>query len=226
VVIALLAGVCLCHALILRAVARFLIVDEQLPTPDAVWIRTENGLIGDGDRCYDQAARLYREDASRRIILSEPYPIRLVQIGIAPCFQVISRRELGARGVPKDAVAPIDGAWSNPAQEVRRLGGWLREHPHADVLLLCDRFRSRRMRCILNTVLGRDHARAVKILALPDRRYDETNWWRSRCGVKSLFYGYVALTYAWCQGGDAPEPERWDPDDYERVLEQAVGEAS
>jgi len=81
-------------------------------------------------------------------------------------------------------------------------------------------------RIVLDTVLQPDHAARVEILALPDRRYDETNWWYSRRGVKGLFYGYLTLAYAWFQGEDVPPRKLWDPDDYERMLERTVGKAS
>ena len=220
VVLAVLVCVYFFHAPILRGIAGLLIIDEEPADPNYVWIQAEDGVSGNGDRCYDNAARLYHEDTSRRIILTKPYPNRLVQIEVLPCFDVISRRELAARGVPKEAIMPTDGTWQGPWQEARQMETWLKERPEADMVLLCDRFGSRRWRHILNTVLGPDHARTIEILALPDRRYDETNWWKSRCGVKSLFYGYVALTYAWWQGEDIPERDRWDPDDYERILNE------
>ena len=223
-ILAILGCVYLCRAPGLRSIVEPLIVDEQTADPDYVWIRTEDGISCDGDRGYDQAARLYHEDTSRRIILTKPSPSRLAQIGAVSSFDVISWRELAARGVRKDAIVPIDGTWQNPWQEARRIGTWLKERPDAELLLLCDRFNSRRWWYILDKVLEADTAGAVQILALPDRRYNETNWWKSRRGVKDLFYGYVRLAYAWCQGENIPERECWDPDEYERILHKAVRE--
>lgn len=98
------------------------------------------------------------------------------------------------------------------------------DRPGAEVLLLCDRFRSRRWRHVLDTVLGPTRAGRVGILALRDWQFDETDWWKSRVGVKSLFNGYVRLAYARRCGDTAPKRECWDPDQYERMLQAVAGE--
>lgn len=226
ILLVVLACVCLCHRPVLRAVAGLLIVDQHPTAIDIIWIQSENGLNCDGARGYDHAASLYHEDTSRGVILTRPYPNRLVRTGVVPTFEEISRCELAARGVPEEAVTVLDGTAQNPWQEARNLGTWLEEHADADVLLLCDRFGSRRWQFILNTVLGQHRADAVKILALPDGGYDETNWWKSRSGVKDLFYRYVALVYAWCRITDTPERSPWDPDKYERILRRTAEEES
>lgn len=225
-VLIVLACVWFWHAAILQNIAWLLIVDRQQAQPDWVCIRTEDGLSCDGDRCYDRAAQLYREDTLRGILLIEPYPTRLVQIGVLPCFEAISRCQLEARGVPNKAVFVITGKAENPWQEARLLDRWLEDRSRTRVLLLCNRFESRRWRIVLDTVLQPDHAARVGILALPDRRYDETDWWKSRRGVKGFFYGCLALAYAWFQGEDVSPRELWDPDDYQRMLKRAVGKAS
>lgn len=221
---ALLSCAWFCYPSILRAVARGLIVDQQQSGPDCIWIRTYGGPSPDGDRCYAQAARLYREDTSRHILLMEPKPSRLVQIGAVSRFEPVARRQLAARGVPHSVVTSVDGEPETHWDEVRLLGAWLNEHPGSDVLLLCDRLGSRRWRYLLDTVLQPHHASRVGILALRNRKFDETNWWKSRRGAKSIFYAYVALTYAFCSGEPVPRAESWDADEYERRL-QAIGRA-
>ena len=223
-VVALLACVWMSHPVILRAVAWALIVDHEQARLDYVWIRTHDIPFCDGDRCYDHAARLYHEDTSRRILLMEPRASRLVEIGALPRFETVARSQLQARGVPDKAITAIDGEPATIWDEARLLDAWMNDHPNTEVLLLCDRFESRHRRQELDTVLEPGHAARVGILALPDRRHDETNWWKSRRGVKSVFRGYALLVYAWCQAEDVPEREIWDPDDYERILEATVQE--
>ncbi len=222
--VVLLACIWLSHPAMLRAVARALIVDHGQGRLDYVWIRTNDTPFCDGDRCYDHAARLYHEDTSRRILLMEPRASRLVEIGALPHFETVARSQLQARGVPDKAITAIDGEPATIWDEAHLVDAWMQEHPSAEVLLLCDRLESRHRRQVLDTVLEPDHAARLRVLALPDRRYDETNWWKTRRGVKSVFCGYVLLAYAWCQGEDAPEREYWGPDEYEWTLQVAVEE--
>ncbi|MFC1596914.1 hypothetical protein ACFL5Q_03105 [Planctomycetota bacterium] len=220
-VLALLACAWLCYPVILRTVARGLIAGRQQNGADYVWIRSDGGPCPDGDRSYDQAARLYHEDTSRGILLMEPKPSRLVEIGALPGFEPAARRQLAARGVPERAVTLLDGEPETHWDEARLLTTWMNDHPGSEVLLLCDRFGSRRWRYVLDTVLEPDHAARTGILALRDRRYDETNWWKSRGGAKSLFYGYVCLAYAWRCGEAVPQRMSWNADEYERMLQAA-----
>ncbi|NQT16438.1 MAG: hypothetical protein HQ582_27010 [Planctomycetes bacterium] len=223
-VVALLACVWTCHPAVLRAVARVLVVDGGQGGAEYVWIRTDEGPWPDGDRSYDRAAGLYREDTSRRILLMEPLASRVVRIGVLSRFEPVARRQLAARGVPEAAVTLLDGEPETPWDEARLLGTWMNDHPHGEVLLLCDRLESRRRRLVLDTVLGPTRAGRVGILALRDRRFDETNWWKSRCGAKCVFNGYVRLAYARRYGDTALKRECWDPDEYERMLQAAAGE--
>jgi hypothetical protein len=204
------------HGAILRGMASVLVADQG--QQDAKFV-----LVVDGDRRYDAAAALYREDPSRRVVLIEPYPTRLVQVGALPSFEAISRRELHARGVPEEAVTVIPGKARTAWEETRLLRSWLKEHPDAQLLLLCDRFGSSYRRHVLDSTLPAGEAARVRILALPDRRYDETNWWKSRRGAKEWLVGLTTLVYASCRGEGRLCCEQWNPDDYENDLQRAVG---
>ena len=185
---------------------------------DFVWIRTTNGLNGDGLACYDWAAMLFQKDSSRQVLLSVPPPNRLVQAGVLPSFKETSLRELSDRGVPASAVITIEGNEHDPWQEGRFLEAWLDERPKARVLLLCNRFAGRFWRRVLDSVLQSEHRDNVAVWALPDPLCDETNWWRTRSGFKNVFNSYVSLLYAWCRRGDAPQWGWSSPDEYEQAF--------
>jgi len=204
------------HPAFLRGIAWGLIADEPPSRTDYVWIRAAL------DDVFDQAARLYHKDRSRRVLVIRAYPSRLVEMGALPHFEAITRLELDSRGVPDDAVTAVDGKPGTAWEEAHLLGAWMDEHPSAQVLLVCDRFESRRSRLVLDTVLRPGAAARVRILGLRRRQYDETNWWKSRLGLRALFCGYVSLLYAWCQGENVPERPVWDPDAYERLLCEAT----
>ena len=183
-------------------------------------------LLAGGDHCYDVAADLYHEDSSRRIVLIEPYPNRLVQIGVLPSFEATCRRELAARDVPTHAVELVPGEARGAWARARLLQRWMGDRSDVRLVVLCDRFASRYQRFVVDAVLGPADAARVAIRGLPDRRYDESNWWKRRRGVKEFVLGSIALTYLWCQGESQATFEQWNPDDYQRVVQRAVRETS
>ncbi len=127
------------------------------------------------------------------------------------------RHFLETHAVPATVIQILPGETRNDWDRARILLDWMREHPEEHVALLCNRFGSRRLRIILDRVLGSD-ARRVHLVALADRRYDETNWWRSKDGVVAFWDGFSHLGYVSLAGeGDGPGPS-WDADAWERSL--------
>jgi uncharacterized SAM-binding protein YcdF (DUF218 family) len=203
-----------------------LVVEEPPSGAAYLWLRPIDGQFRPGENPYDRAAAFYGEDNSRRILIFEPRPGRLVEIGILPSFETLTRSQLENRRVPREAVTVLGGPVRDGWDEARRLGPWLQQHSGARVVLLSSRFHSRCGHYLLKSVLGAEDATRVAVVAFPDLRYDETNWWKSRAGAKEFFSAWVGLLYAWWQGEARPEPPVWDPDDYERELQRGVGEAS
>jgi hypothetical protein len=229
VILVPLACVLFYHSTILRGVAGLLIVNEQHVGSDVeadyVWIRTGDGMSGDGDQCYDWAAKLYERNPRRHILVSVPPPSRLIQTGALPAFQDTSLRELSTRRVPLGAVTTLKGNDHDLWVEAQSLEAWLKEKPNARVLLLSTRFGSRRWSHVLDTVLQGEHRDRVKIWALGDRNCDETNWWQTRSGFKNVFNSYVELAYAWFQGEHGLRWEWRTPDEYERTFLETVEQA-
>ncbi len=217
-----LAGIVLSHSVILRSVAAFLIVDQspvgQDPQGSALWIRSEDGLAPDGYRSYDEAVSLFAANPFCRILVSTGPQSRLVEIGALAGFQETALRALAARGVSEEDVVVLDrsahGAW----QDIGAAQIWLSRNPNAKVVLLCDRFESGRLRHLLNTVLKREDSIRVLLRALPRWNYDETNWWKSRNGIKGVFSAYVRLVYSWQHAERAPGCGLLSADDYERAF--------
>jgi hypothetical protein len=187
---------------------------------DVVWIRPRC------DGAFDVVAGLYREAPSRRVVLVEPAPIRLVQAGFLPTFEAICRRELEARGIPQNSVAVVGRGARNGWDEARLAAAWFEANPSARVAILCDRFSSGALRSILDAVLPPEHAARIRIVALPSRRYDETDWWQSRTGVRQFMYAAIARAYVSWVGEPDEVPTAQSPEDFEQMLEQIVAEAS
>ena len=68
----------------------------------------------DGDRCYDAAVELCRRQSPCGVLLVEPRPERLVEIGVLPSFESLSRRELrraACRPMPFPSSAATDATF-------------------------------------------------------------------------------------------------------------------
>ena len=223
--LALLLGVAvivLARGWILQTVASGLIVNENCPITDYVWIaESEHGA----DRRFDHAAELYRKRPSLRLILVGQYRQRLVQIGEQPSQEAIDRRELASRGVPAIAVIVIPASAQNAWEEAQCVTLWMASRPDAEVLLLCDQFDSRRQRRIVDSVMDASHAKRIHVHALADRRHNENDWWQSRDGVKHVTLSFLELIYAWCRGSPGEATETWTPDGYEQALKKKLAEA-
>jgi hypothetical protein len=184
------------RAPLLRGLGGLLIADEPDRAAAAV-------LLVRGDRRHDAAAARVRDGAGE-VLLIERVPLRYEALGVVPTQTETNGRALEARGVPASAIHVLSEQTRDDWDGARVLHDWLREHPGADVAVLCDRFGSRRERIILDRVLGPDASR-VRVVALPDRRYDESNWWRSKDGLARWWDRFVSLCYVWAAGeGDEP----------------------
>jgi len=212
----ILGAVWLGKGAILRGAARLLIVEDPLVRPDYVW-------SCEADGAYDRAGALLRKNPKLRILIVENHPNRLVQAGVLPNGEEVARRQFIARGVPRGHIEIIPGEACNNRQEVRLMAQWLTSHREKQVLVLCDRFHSRYQRSVFDRLLQPEEAAAVRIQAVPDRRFDETNWWKSRIGAKELFRAYVVLALAHCRCGDPDEPIMWNPEEYEQRFRRTLG---
>ena len=75
---------------------------------------------------------------------------------------------------------------------------------------------------VLNEIMGPDTACRVKILAIASPRFDETNWWTKRDGIKGFGIAWLRQLHGWCAGGDHPPPPSCGVDDYESHVRQAL----
>ncbi|HUG71066.1 MAG TPA: hypothetical protein VMM76_25175 [Pirellulaceae bacterium] len=200
------------HGRILEFAATALVCDQRLPQGDTI-------AIVSGDGRFDFAAQAVAEDRAQRILLFEDGFRWLVQIGALPPGHEIDQQHLVTRNVHQDQIELLAGPVTNHWDRAVRLTGWLDQHADGSILLLCDRFESRRVRSILDQVLPESKSERVRIVGLADRRFDETNWWQSRTGVKSFVDAMLALLHSYAVGLPPPvKSNSWDPVEYERRL--------
>ena len=205
----------LLHPWVLPWMASWLIVDQRVPA------NASTVLLGGGDGQFDRAAELLSAEPGMRVLILDGGPGRLELLGILPTWPELVERELGLREVSADRlmVRQIEEPWA--WDRIRRLDAWMAEHPDEYVVLLTDRFRSGGVDRLYRRLLDPAHYARLTIVGLPDRRYDESNWWRSRTGGKAMA-GALAdrLVLGWL--GEQPIPVfDPDPDAYERrVMER------
>jgi hypothetical protein len=205
-----LIGLYLLRAPLLRGLASVLIVED--PGFSAEYL-----LVLSGDRVARRAAGIHAEHDGR-ILLVEWKPGRLESYGLIPSRLALNRRELEQHGVAPRAVGLLPGIARTDWDVARQVREWLPQHPDVRILVLCHRFDSRRMRSLFGRVLGSD-AERVGFEALPERDFDETNWWRHKEGLLDVLQSSLHLAYTEIAGEDELQ-EDWDPDEYERSLKR------
>ena len=207
----------LLHQPILHLAARPLVVEDEFNAMEYVWVTK-------CDRCFDRAAELVRSGQARRVLIVEQDATRLTKLGILPEWADVARRELDIRGVVAEQITVVRQAGTNPWHWARSAHQWTRSQEPLSLVVLCDRFHSRDQQLILRAKFSARQFHATSLLALPNRRFDETNWWRSRTGVKAFFAAHYSLVYDWAIGEPMETEWQWDPDLYEKALKERLAE--
>jgi hypothetical protein len=200
------------HVPILRGVAGYLVVDE--PAAAADYLLVLPGVDGRND----YAAQQYHSGSASRILLVKHPAGRLERLGLQASFESLTRHELASRGVPQESIKVLPGKVSNDWNLARRLLEWLQQQPDIHVVVVCDRFGGRRMRHIFDSILGAEYSGRVRLTSLPDRSYDENNWWKHRLATVDVFQTYVRLAYVRMWGEDREEGREWDPEEFKKTL--------
>ena len=209
---------------LLRALAKPLIVDE--PEGQARYLCVHGSDYGvDGSRCFDRATAWLQGAPGRRILILPCRPERVVEIGAIPSFAQVARRELLARGVKADDIEMMPGGARDEWDKAHRLDDWLAEHRDEEILLACSRFGSGRIRYVLDHVLEGDRAARIRVFPMARSSRNETNWWRSRAGVKDLMFAWLNRICTWTQGEQRVAPERLSAAEYQSLLRKTFGEA-
>lgn len=200
-----LGGLVALHGIWLPWVAAPLIADQ--PDPEAGVL-----CILGGDQRYAYPTR------GRQVLLFPGGDSWVCRVGAVEPSHLVALRQLKRCGVPAEQVEllPIEPRTLWDAAD--QLADWMEEHQALPVGVLTSRFHSREARHVLERTLPASAAARLRVMGLPDRRYDERSWWRSRDGWKAVFQAYLSLAFAVCSGRPGPPRETWDPDVYEQHL--------
>jgi hypothetical protein len=190
---------------LLCGLARRLVVEEEPGRFDVLWI-VDEAVPGR----FELAAELYLQTGCR-LAIARPVLLRVVQMGIEPSAEALTRRELAKRRVPVEALLVVGDSANPQWSEGQLLADWLVAHPEKRVLMVCKRFRSAAHRQELDRLLGPDAARRVAVQGIRDPRFDESNWWHSRLGAKEFFVTWLGEAHT----RNAPQA---DAERYEQAL--------
>jgi hypothetical protein len=225
VAVVVLVGAAILHVPLLRIAAGFLVADER--NEDGQYVGLLIGNYGpDGDGCFDEVAKLCRGKPSCGVVVIEPRKTRLVEMGVIPSLTKLSRRELESRGLSPHAIARIVSNGRDAWATAHALNAWLAEHAEGSMTLLCSRFHSAHLRYVLNAVLDPVQAARVRVCGLADRRFDETNWWLTRDGIKAFGDGWLRQFHSWCIGESCNPSPICSANDFEGVVRRSLSQES
>ncbi len=207
------------HPWWLRAIGEFLVAEQPLPPADVA-------IVLGGDHRLQRAAALFDEGVISEIWLLERQASYAVSAGILPPNNVVEAEQLAQMGVPLEKVRVLRGGMRDVDDAARMISQALRDSPETRAIVLCDRLHGRNLRMVLASVAGEPPGPHVAVLGMPNDRFDESNWWRSRAGWKGVFNAGCQLVFTMVRGVDTErDPFSWDADDFERQFLSAYGEA-
>ncbi len=212
------------HPWWLRAFGEFLVAERPLPPADVA-------IVLGGDHRLQRAAALFDERAVSEIWLLERRASYAVSVGILPPKDAVETEQLRQRGIPDGKIRVLSGSMRDVDDAARMIARALRDSPETRAIVLCDRLNGRNVRMVFASVPGqplvsRGVDSRVGVLGMPNDRFDEGDWWKSRAGWKGVFNSACQLVFTMVRGADAKrEPFAWDADDYERRFVSTHGEA-
>jgi len=208
---AFVAAIVVAHQYLLSGIAGWLVSEDR--DPEGTW-----GLVVDGDRCSSVAAGLVQQGTLKHVLLISSPPGRLQQIGVLPAWDNVIRGELLRQDVPATVIETLHPGAEDGWDDAKTLERWLDRHPDQRVLVFRERFASQRQRVIYNRELSPQNRARVAIVALPDRRYDETNLWKGKVGIKAFFRQWFCLSCERLVGPRQPRKRSLTAQEYEDAL--------
>jgi hypothetical protein len=197
------------HGRILRGVAELLVVEEPREAAQAVL------MIG-GESRFDEAAKLH-DAGAKVVLLLRARPGRLERLGILRSADEMTRRELLSRGIPAADMSYLSDEPVANSQLGAVLCHWLQMHPQEQIDILCDRFSTRKWHVLLRRSADADLMSRIRLVALPHRQFDQTNWWHSKAGSRAILNGYLRLGFTCWHRGPSPDGRECTLADFESV---------
>jgi hypothetical protein len=206
----LIAG---CHKSILRVLASPLVADDAIGQVDDV-------LVLNGERYYVTVSQLLRKGKARQVLLLSGSRTLLVETGILlPEFEK-ARRAISQQGVSPDVIRVLPSETENLWDIADTLSNWLTANPKNSVAIVINRLESGKAQLVLQSALSPKQKARVRMIAIRDSRFDETNWWTSRLGIKAVLENYLRLLHNQLVGRSRTQKFRWNRETLEQLVVQ------
>ena len=182
------------RAPILRGMAEWWVVSDQVDRADAIVI-----LSGRLDVRPFAAAALYKRGMAHQILFSRPKPGPIDTLRLLPKQTELDRQILGKLGVPDEAMVEFGDGVSNTYEEARALVDWAKSSGARSLIIPTDIFTTRRIRWIFQRQLDPMGVR-VMVQAIKPPEYELEEWWRIENGLiefqnEVIKYVYYRLKY-------------------------------
>lgn len=165
------------RAPLLKGAARLWVVAET-PTPaDAIVI-----LGGGVELRTLKAAELYHAGFANRVLVMQPERTELNTLGLIVDQAALTTQLLKLKNVPDSAIVLLAPEVTSTLEEAEALAAWAKANGVHSLLVTTDLFHTRRARWILNRKL-KEVGVDVKMMAVPQKKYDANNWWQTEAGV-------------------------------------------
>jgi len=192
---AVVAGVWLQRAPLLRGAANLWIVSDPLTQSDVVAV-----LGGDFEGRPLIAAELYKKGLVPKVLVSQVGETRPSEIAaIIPGHSELNRRVLLKLGVPDSAIEMFGQANRNTNDEAVALRDWADRHGVSRIVIPTEIFAARRVRWIFNREFA-GRSVHLAIASFEPRHYTRAEWWKTEAGMiafqnEIIKYIYYRLKY-------------------------------
>lgn len=161
----------------LRGLAHWWIVADAPARADAIVV-----LGGNLDTRPAEAARLYHAGFAPRILVMQPEPTRVNELGLVINYSALTRTLLEMDKVPAEAITPLPQTVTSTFDEARALAAWASANNAHRFLVPTELFHTRRARWILHRTLA-DADDDIRMIPINPKHYAADDWWRHEEGL-------------------------------------------
>ena len=197
------------HVQILTAAYDFLVFEDE-PTDCRYAI-----IATPTPECYDAAAELMSNKSIDKILIVQEKPRRSVRAGAYPSAAELADKELTMREVDTAHARLITTQAMNPHQLCRELDAQIGDE-NANCLVLSTTTLSRYHRYVIDQALPENKAANYRVRAVSPGPLVNSNWWKSRTGVRCVLNHGLRLAFVATIG----ESEVNADDPYENLISE------
>lgn len=171
----------------------WLVIEDPLGTAHAIVV-----LSGSMPERAIEAARLYRQNISAQVWVSQPvsHSAELARLHIPYVGEdFYNERVLIALGVPADAIRILVRPTRNTEQEVDEIARECRRDGAHTVIIVTSKPHTRRVRLIWNLRVGADPRLIVRYP--DDDPFDAAHWWRTTRDAYDVVREWLGIANAW-----------------------------